>query len=74
MVDLTRSPNPHIGFGWGVHFCLGAHLARMELRTTLEELVTRYDGFEAAGSFEWMPNNRLFGLRSLTIRARPRAA
>ncbi len=74
VVDLTRSPNPHIGFGWGVHFCLGAHLARMELRTTLEELVTRYDGFEAAGSFEWMPNNRLFGLRSLTIRARPRAA
>lgn len=68
-VDLRRSPNPHVGFGWGVHFCLGAHLARLELRATLEELAARYSGFEAAGPFEWMPNNRLFGLRRLTVRA-----
>jgi cytochrome P450 len=68
-VDLGRTPNPHVGFGWGVHFCLGAHLARLELRTTLEELAARYDGFEAAGPYEWMPNNRLFGLRRLPVRA-----
>ena len=40
-LDLTRSPNPHLGFGIGPHFCLGANLARMEITTVFQELLTR---------------------------------
>jgi len=66
--DVGRHPNPHVGFGWGVHFCLGASLARIEIRLTLEALLDRYTSFEAAGPAEWVPNNRLFGLKSLPVR------
>lgn len=41
-VELTRDPNPHIAFGFGTHFCLGAHLARLTLRVALEELTARF--------------------------------
>lgn len=40
-LDLTRDPNPHLGFGIGPHFCLGANLARMELKTVFQELLGR---------------------------------
>lgn len=41
-VDLARNPNPHISFGFGTHFCLGAHVARLQLRVALEELTARF--------------------------------
>ena len=69
--DVGRHPNPHVGFGFGSHFCLGAALARLELRIALEELTRRYGNFEAAGAEEWMPNNRLFGLKHLPVVGRP---
>jgi len=65
--DVRRSPNKHVGFGVGVHFCLGATLARLELRVFLEEIAKRYRGFEIV-DLEWMPNARLFGLRRLVVR------
>ena len=40
--DITRKPNPHLGFGQGVHYCLGANLARLELRVLYEELLSRF--------------------------------
>ena len=41
-VDFARAPNPHLGFGWGPHFCLGAHLARLEARIALQTLLERF--------------------------------
>ncbi|HEX4984397.1 MAG TPA: cytochrome P450, partial [Ilumatobacteraceae bacterium] len=70
--DVGRHPNPHIGFGFGIHYCLGASLARLELRVALEELVDHFESFEAAGPHEWAPNNRLFGLKHLPVRGHRR--
>jgi len=65
--DIARTPNRHIGFGAGVHFCLGAALARLELKLVFEALAgSRFD-FRLAGAPTWMPNNRLVGLQSLPV-------
>jgi cytochrome P450 family 142 subfamily A polypeptide 1 len=64
--DVTRNPNPHIAFGFGTHFCLGAALARMEIRVFFEELVRRVESFAITPGTtpEEMPNAFVFGLRS----------
>jgi cytochrome P450 len=69
--DVGRSPNPHLGFGWGTHFCLGAALARLEIKVLLDLLIERGVRIERAGDVAWMPNNRLFGLKSLPVRLLP---
>lgn len=46
--DPLRDPNPHLGFGWGLHFCLGANLARLEARIALRTLLERFPSLEAA--------------------------
>jgi cytochrome P450 len=46
-IDLARSPNPHLGFGWGPHVCLGANLARLEARTALRALLERFPDLAA---------------------------
>jgi cytochrome P450 len=66
--DITRSPNPHLAYGKGAHICLGAGLARMELRISFEELFRRIRDFELAGTADWMPNNRLLGLRCFPLK------
>ncbi|MEJ7801237.1 MAG: cytochrome P450 [Ilumatobacter sp.] len=71
MFDVARHPNPHVGFGFGIHYCLGASLARLELRVALQELLRRFRRFESTGAHEWTPNNRLFGLKHLPVRGRP---
>lgn len=69
--DIGRHPNQHVGFGFGVHYCLGASLARLEIKLTLELLIERYQGFRLTGEPDWMPNNRLLGLRHLPLQLLP---
>jgi cytochrome P450 len=68
--DITRDPNPHIAFGHGVHFCLGATLARMEARIALTDLLARMDQIELASDAPWPPRRALnvHGPASLPIR------
>jgi len=68
--DVTRDPNPHLGFGFGPHYCLGANLARLEIRVMLEELLPRIAALELAGAPGWTRDNRLFGLKRLPVRVR----
>ena len=53
---LDRNPNPHLAFGHGMHFCLGASLARLELRVALPRLMQRLPSLRVAGPVEWKPN------------------
>jgi cytochrome P450 len=65
--DITRKPNPHLGFGQGVHYCLGANLARLELRVLFEELLTRFGDVRVVGPVEWTRSNRHTGIRHLIV-------
>lgn len=69
-----RNASEHIAFGTGVHFCLGAHLARMELKAFLAELLPRLDSIEPTGPGEQMIANFVGGLKRLPVRYRMRAA
>ena len=71
--DASRDPNPHVGFGHGIHHCLGASLARMELRVMLEAMLYRYDGLELAGEPEWTRSNKHTGIRQLPVQLTPRS-
>ncbi|GAA5045733.1 cholest-4-en-3-one 26-monooxygenase [Thermocatellispora tengchongensis] len=67
--DIGRDPNPHVGFGGGgPHFCLGAHLARLELKVLFETLAERMPGIEQAGEPRWLRSNFISGLKRLPIR------
>jgi cytochrome P450 len=68
-LDLGRRPNEHITFGAGIHFCLGAPLARLELQTSFEALLRRLPGLEPAEDPPWKPNYIIRGLESLRVRA-----
>jgi cholest-4-en-3-one 26-monooxygenase len=71
--DITRSPNPHVAFGGGGHhFCLGANLARLELRILFEELVTRIDRPELTGEVAHLRSNFINGIKHLPISATAR--
>jgi cytochrome P450 len=65
--DIRRDPNPHLAFGHGVHFCLGASLARLELRVILDEVLDAFADFRQAGPEEWTRSNRHTGLRHLPM-------
>ena len=70
--DITRDPNPHIAFGGGgPHFCLGAALARLELRVMFEELLRRYPEVELAGSPTRVRSNFIRGIKEMPVRLGP---
>jgi cytochrome P450 len=68
-LDVARDPNPHLAFGHGAHFCLGAALARLEGRVVLEELLARIDAIEVD---EWDPRRafHVHGATRLPVRYR----
>jgi cholest-4-en-3-one 26-monooxygenase len=70
--DIGRDPNPHLGFGGGgPHFCLGRHLALLEIEVMLEGLVRRVERFEPAGVPRRMRSHFLNGLKELPVRLVP---
>ena len=71
--DITREPNPHIAFGHGIHFCLGAPLSRMEARIALPDLMERLKGLELASREPWEPRKALHvhGPANLPVRFNP---
>jgi cytochrome P450 len=68
--DVARKPNPHLGFGQGIHYCLGANLARLELRVLFEELLTRFSSAALVKPVEWTRSNRHTGIRHLVVELR----
>lgn len=66
--DIGRDPNKHLAFGYGVHFCLGAALARMEMNSLFTELLSRLDSIELAGTPELSATTFVGGLKHLPIR------
>jgi cholest-4-en-3-one 26-monooxygenase len=70
--DITRDPNPHIAFGGGgPHFCLGAQLARLEIRLLFEELAVRVPTLEALGEPDRLRSNFIGGIKHLPVRLAP---
>jgi cytochrome P450 len=69
--DVRRSPNRHVAFGHGAHFCLGARLARLEIAVILEALLDATAPPERTGPIEWTRSNKHTGVRHLPVRLRP---
>jgi cytochrome P450 len=72
--DIERSPNDHLAFGgYGTHFCLGASLARLELRVMFEELLKRIPDMELDGSTPLRPSNFIVGIEDMPVVFTPSA-
>ena len=67
-LDLTREPNPHLSFGAGIHFCLGAPLGRQELQVSFTTLMDRFPNLELVEEPRWKPNYVIRGLQGLLVR------
>ncbi|HEY2104831.1 MAG TPA: cytochrome P450, partial [Candidatus Binataceae bacterium] len=72
--DVARDPNDHYAFAYGEHFCLGAHLARLEIRLIFEEILERMPDVELDGEVEWLASNLLHGVKRMPIKFTPRRA
>ncbi len=66
-LDLARADNPHVAFGAGIHYCLGAPLARLELAASFDALLRRAPALRLARDPEWKPGYVIRGLRELVV-------
>jgi cholest-4-en-3-one 26-monooxygenase len=69
--DIDRTPNDHLGFGYGTHFCLGAPLARLESKHVLQTLLRELHRIERAGPMEKARTNFVRSVRRLEIAYEP---
>ena len=70
--DIQRTPNEHISFGGGgAHYCLGANLAKTELRIIFREMLTRMDDIQLAGEPDFLRSNFLQGIKHMPITFTP---
>ena len=70
--DIGRDPNPHIGFGGGgPHFCLGRHLAKLEIELMLESLARKVDKVELTGPVSRLRSNFINGIKAMPVRITP---
>lgn len=67
---IDRAPNQHLAFGFGEHFCMGAHLARVELETVFRHLLARLESFELTGPAQRLSSNVNGGIKHLPLRCR----
>ena len=67
---IERKPNRHVAFGYGEHFCMGAHMARRSQRAIVEELARRVEHWEIVGDPQWIASSFVIGLKSLPVRYR----
>ena len=70
--DITRTPNEHLAFGIGEHFCLGAGFARLELKVIFQELFRRFPDIQLAGEPERLRSTFIGGIKHLPVRFTPR--
>ena len=68
--NIDRNPNRHVAFGYGEHFCMGAHLARRSQRAIVEELARRVEHWEIIGEPEWIRASFVVGLKHLPVHYR----
>ena len=73
-IDFCRDPNPHVAFGLGTHFCLGANLARLTLRVFFEELAARIARVEALAPPVYEPHVFIKGVRRFDVRLHGRGS
>jgi len=69
--DVARTPNDHLAFGVGEHFCLGSHLARLEIRVMFEHLLRRLPDLELAGPVRCLHSHFIDGVKSMPVRFTP---
>jgi len=72
--NVRRDPNPHLGFAIGKHFCLGAHLARLDMAVMLHAVLDRMEDIELERPPEWSSSNLFWGIKHMPIRFRVRQA
>ena len=71
--DVGRTPNDHLAFGIGEHFCLGSNLARLEIRVMFEELLRRLPDIELAGPVARLRSNFINGIKHMPVAFTPEA-